>query len=134
MRVLKLRESWNHKDDTLVLNNRFTKQGAQAYWKAMDASFKFNLKKHEDFITRFNFRALKAVSEKPGMHVKKRAQEGISAKQSKLSVSEDTDEDHLDPVCNFFVRHKQGRFHWSNNQLFHGHGRSRNRFILPRRK
>ena len=51
MRVLKLREFWDRNDDSLVINNQLTKQGVACYWKSLDASFKFNLKKKEDFLS-----------------------------------------------------------------------------------
>ena len=45
MRLLKVKEFWSKTDDDLVLNNRFTKQGISTYWRAMDASFRFNVLK-----------------------------------------------------------------------------------------
>ena len=45
MRLLKIKEFWNKADGDLVINNRFTKDGLLTYWKAMDASFRFNVLK-----------------------------------------------------------------------------------------
>ena len=45
MRVLKLRDFWDKNDDALVMNNNFTKHAISMYWRSMDASFQFNLKK-----------------------------------------------------------------------------------------
>ena len=59
MRLLKIKEFWDKADDDLVFSNNLTKQGIWMYWKAMDASFKFNVLKRRDFLIRTNFRQLK---------------------------------------------------------------------------
>ena len=50
MGVFKLRDFRDKNDDALVMNNNFTKHGISMYWRLMDASFQFNLRKREDFI------------------------------------------------------------------------------------
>ena len=136
MRILKLRDGWDKKDDNLVINNRITKAGQTAYWKAFDASFKFNVKKHNDFVVRTKFRALKSMDQP--QHIGKRQ----NVARSKMIVHEDfqdskdntnqtmksDSEDCEDDILEFFRRHRnnrQDRFHWSSGDR---------RFILPRVK
>ena len=64
MRILKIREFWDRSDDNLVINNRLTKQGISAHWRSVDASFKFNIKKRDEFLTRNKYRALKTKEER----------------------------------------------------------------------
>ena len=52
MRVVKLKEKWNPKDGSLVVNDRITEPGLTAYWNAIDATFKFNVQRHELFLAK----------------------------------------------------------------------------------
>ena len=47
MRVIKLKEYWDSKDSTLVINDVITETGLTSYWLAIDSSFKFNVQKRE---------------------------------------------------------------------------------------
>ena len=49
MRVIKLKEFWNSSDSHLVINDRITEIGMSAYWKAIDASFKYNAVRHDQY-------------------------------------------------------------------------------------
>ena len=42
MKVIKLKEIWEYNDSTLVVNSRVTADGDLAYWKAINASVKYN--------------------------------------------------------------------------------------------
>ena len=63
MRLLKIKEFWDHLDNDLVMNNSFTKLGMATYWRAMDASFKFNVLKRRDYLIRTSFKQLKSIPE-----------------------------------------------------------------------
>ena len=52
MRVIKLKEFWDTKDSHLVINDRITEMGMIAYCKAIDASFKYNVIRHEQFMAK----------------------------------------------------------------------------------
>ena len=52
MRVIRLKDGWNSKDSLLVINDRMTENGLSAYWRSVDASFKFNSLKREFFIAK----------------------------------------------------------------------------------
>ena len=52
MRVIKLKDSWNSKDSTLVINNKFSEAGMTCYWSAIDTSVKFNVLRRELFIAK----------------------------------------------------------------------------------
>ena len=116
MRVLKLRDFWNRGDDSLVLNDKFTKMGLASYLKSLDSSFQFNVKKHVEFLIRSRFRSLKArgntEDSRPGQ-IEKFAHEDNS--------------DQEDEIIQFFsTTRKDDRFHWNRQP--------RNRFLLPRPK
>ena len=66
MRLIKIKEFWNREDPDLVFNNKFTKTGLSTYWKAMDASFRYNVLKRRDFLIRSSFRQLKAKNGSTG--------------------------------------------------------------------
>ena len=59
MRVLKIKEFWSKTDSDLVYNNRLTKDGLLTYWRAMDATFKFNVLKRRDYVIHTKFKQLK---------------------------------------------------------------------------
>ena len=123
MRILKIREMWDKRDDKLVINNRLTKYGVNMYWKAADLSFKFNLLKHEEFVIRSKFRALKK-EDNGKMQVKKFAREDADLGQSKPKRFGQED-DSFDEVENFFRWKRNNRFHWNS---------STGRFLLPKPK
>ena len=115
IQVLKLRDYWDKSDDNLVYNNKFSKADLSVYWRSMDASFQFNVKKRHEFLIRNKFRAMKVQVEDS------RKSKG----QSKRAVPEDTEED----IPNFFKKCRDDRFHWLRKD-----GTSGNRFLLPRPK
>ena len=86
--------------------------GLAAYWKSLDASLHFNIKKRSEFLIRSKFRMLKAKAEdnKPD--------------QTKSSGCEDSQDD----MQQFFQRHsgENDRFHWRRTPS------GRGRFMLPR--
>ena len=47
MRVIKIKEIWSYDDLALVNNNEMTPTGLSAYWKAVDALIRFNVKRNE---------------------------------------------------------------------------------------
>ena len=83
MRLIKIKEFWDRADNELVMNNSFTKSGLATYWRALDASFKFNVLKRRDYLIRTNFRQLKSkCSQAPPLPRKF----GPGAKKQKLVV------------------------------------------------
>ena len=53
MRVVKLREAWDYDNNHLVSGaGRITSYGKSKYWFSVDASLKFNILKHEQFLRR----------------------------------------------------------------------------------
>ena len=116
MRCLKIRNPWDHNDSNLVINSRLTKLGMATYWHTIDASFCFNVKKHEDFITRSKFRALKD-----------RATSNMLVSQAKKPRREDDPAD----VPLFFKRHSGDKFHWRRLDQQHTMGA---KFLLPKPK
>ena len=72
MRLLKIKEYWNKSDSDLVFNNRFTKEGLITYWRAMDATFKFNVLKRRDYLIRNSFRLLKTKMSTEDSHSKQK--------------------------------------------------------------
>ena len=122
MHVLKIREFWDKSDDNYVINNRFTKLGVSAYWRSLDVSFKFNMKKREDFMIRQKFRTLKAKSDEKG--------QGQSMRAVREDIYSRTTGEDQDEMLQFFARcHTPDRFHWNNPGRGNGP-----RFFLPRLK
>ena len=126
MRVLKLREYWNKNDDNLVINNRFTKQGITDYWKSLDASFQFNIKKREEFMIRSKYRSLRTRQDSTNCS-KKLAQVMMPAREDRCDVQDN----NRFEVEDFFVKrhNKQDRFHWNNPRCV-----ASPQFLLPRLK
>ena len=60
MKLIKIKEFWNRSDNELVMNNGFMKLGLPTYWRALDASFKFNILKRRDYLIRTSFKQLKS--------------------------------------------------------------------------
>ena len=52
IRVIKLKDGWNTKDSTLVINNRFSERGLTVFWTAVDRSFWYNSMRCEVFLAR----------------------------------------------------------------------------------
>ena len=110
MRVLKLHDFWDRTDDNLVCNDRISKVGLMAYWKAMDASFQFNVKKRSDYMIRSKFRLLKAapVEDKRLGQVMRPYHEDESSNEDKMP--------------SFFAKHRKvqknqrnDKYHWSKS-------------------
>ena len=118
MRILKIRHFWDKSDDSLVVNNRFTKAGLFTYWRSMDASFCFNTKKQEDFLVRSKFRALKSQSD-----------EQLSGKRfGKTSKSFADDIPEVNDVQCFFNKRRLDKYHWNHSQI------SATQVLLPKPK
>ena len=117
MRVIKMKDYWKADNPNLVnkVNGKITDEGMHAYWKAVDAAFKFNYHKREHFL------AKKKVALISG--------DGTST-SSDLSVGKPQKKDDIQ---RFFDRRRQqdhqDRFHWHNDYVREDR---RPRFLLPR--
>ena len=109
----------------------------------MDASFCFNMLKHDDFIVRNKFRALKksedlaktknsSLTKRFGSEDKKRSR--ILMQSIAMRKCSEDSQEH-DEMEQFFIRHKNDRYHW-NKQGFHmplpSLHQQGNHFMLPR--
>ena len=129
MRILKIRDFWDWKDDSLVLNNRFSKAGYTAYWRSLDASFKFNAKKRVEFLVRSHFRDLKSRGDFNDSAKKHCREDSRNFGQEKNTDREETLEDEM---IGFFRRRREDkayfdRFHWKKGD---NSNKSGNQFIL----
>ena len=52
MRLIRFKDRWNSMDSSLVVRDKMTDHGLNIYWAAIDASFKFNVTKHELFLAK----------------------------------------------------------------------------------
>ena len=123
MRVLKIREFWDKSDDNLVLGNKLTKHGISMYWKSLDASLQFNIKKRDEFLIRNRYHAMRAKEDKT-MVLSKTNREDM---QQLLQADGDI-------IPHFFAQHQSSdgsRFRWCRDQ--HG-SEDQPRFLLPRLK
>ena len=119
MCILKLREFLDKSDDNLVYNNSITKAGLHAYWRSIDASLEFNIKKRLEFLIRLKFKGLKTRTEETKFSGRK------FTNKSKMTVQEDEQEDTDDEMLQFFKCR-------NNNASLPK--RLGNRFLLPRLK
>ena len=145
MRVIKLKDKWDPRDGSLVVNNRITEPGLSAYWNAIDCAFKYNVQRREIYLA-------KQMAQKHS---------DIAAVQARPADSK-SEESRVDPMFNFFRKHQSSkrvgysefrqeemrRFNVENDMhsqedrsrpycdgrsdRFRHSGRERNRFMLPR--
>ena len=54
MRIALIKEHWDFDDDNLVSRNNLTRRGTYQYWKAIDASLKFNIGKRSRILGKQN--------------------------------------------------------------------------------
>ena len=52
MIVIKIKDIWNSKDSTLVINDRVTETGVTNLWRAVDVTFKYNVVWHEVYLAK----------------------------------------------------------------------------------
>ena len=135
MRILKIRDFWDKKDDNLVLNDKCTKTGLSVYWKSLDASFKFNIKKRDDYLVREKFRSMRSrTSDCVSRESAKRPfPDGKRARpdRSDFAMTQDQEDlpfDHSD-MLDFFRSHWNSdfdRFRWRRASS------QNDRFLLPK--
>ena len=118
MRVIKFKDNWRFEDKELVVNNKFTIEGMYSYWRAVDAAFKFNVKKRDEYLAR---QFLKGST--PGQQRQKTDNDQF--KKTKYNKDE---------MKKFFDRKKVK--HWAKESMREDpqDNRSGNRFMLPRPK
>ena len=112
MHVIKLKEVWSYHDDETVdkITGNMTLQGQKAYWRAVDAAFKFNVERFAGF----NKTTKKTIIAKPKKAL---------LKPSKQEVKTNSRND----MIHFFHKRRQhDHFHWENDK--------NNKFWLPRPK
>ena len=130
MRVIKMKELWAPQNQNLVNNNKITRIGLSTYWKSVDAAFRFNIQKREEYMTREKARLLnfKFSTMKPLSTVNSGANGNIRS----------TTQTNRNEVNNFFRRKSSNdRFHWSRESVNEDGRQNQNnrdvpRFILPR--
>ena len=96
MRVIKIKEIWNYDDQFLVSNGALTPTGLSTYWKAVDSSIHFNVKRNEKSNGKF----------------KKATSNGLGKKTPPMTPEQDF-------VKGFFKRNKQNRdrFCWRKSDM-----------------
>ena len=102
MRVIKLKDHWDPKDAHLVINDRFTEIGMLAYWKAIDASVKFNITKCEQYF------AKKPVLNTQGVSIKSESesQKASDTLAERPRASRKREPEGKDPMLEFFGRRR----------------------------
>ena len=134
MRVIKLKDRWNHDDSNLVSNERLTVEGEKGYWRVINSAVQFNVHKHNEFVVVDKYHKLmeqrKRLREESTANITQR----LPVKRSlKNEFSDSGYGKHVrrDDMQQFFRRHSKknrdnDRFHWNrrNEDNF-------NRFALP---
>ena len=104
----------------LVRFGKIVDNGLYAYWRAVDAAFEFNAKRHELFL------AKKMCAPCEGS----RAEDKLASARNE-ECSEDRHDVHLQDIPNFFKKHRQqDRYHWDRNHA--DRLNTGNRFLLPK--
>ena len=146
MRVIKLKEFWDLKDSSLVVHDRMTECGLTAYWRAVDATFKFNETRGEIYVAKNSFpqkneNTERMHSESTEDHVQAR-EKGHRHYESRSSNYGNASSSHdVDPMRSFFRRHRhdEGYLRDTREDLHfreYDHRANRrfpnDRFMLPR--
>ena len=95
MRIMKIKENWNPKDSSLVINDRMTPAGLTVYWNAIDATFKFNATRHEIFMAKHLWQE-NQKAEQAASHVNQ---------ASTSQCRNETTPESSDPMKSFFQHH-----------------------------
>ena len=95
MRVIKLKQFWDTKDSLLVINDRVTEVGMVAYWNAVDASFRYNVTRHEQAVA-------KAAANFIGDHPISQPSDSSHS----VAVPQSQSHPRPDPMFSFFDRHR----------------------------
>ena len=136
MRVIRIKDIWNSKDSTLVMNDRITETGMSRYWTAIDASVRYNALRRESYVARKTGNVNDCRTDEDNKI-------NVDSMKSDLGRSQG-----VDPMVRFFRRNRyeqnvdprmvdredwHNTLHWHSGERF-SHERRRNfdRFILPR--
>ena len=139
VRMVKLKNCWDPTDPALVQNDKFMDAGLITYWKAVDASFHFNVECHELFLARSavnnSITRTSATNEGRTIHhsIAKISVNNDVRTEDRVIARRLAKESHQDDdVQHFFRRHRDDRYHWQSHN-FNSHSCRRDaRFILPR--
>ena len=132
MRVVKLKDNWTFKDESLVKQGKITEVGLYAYWDAIDAAFKFNASKHDTFTARMKIQSMQAL-DKRIENKGKMPQSGSNDNERNETFKEDmktkpstsTSQIHNE-MPTFFKKHRlNDQFHWNAN-----HSSKGNKFLV----
>ena len=52
VRTIKLKEIWDKDNGNFVSHGKFTTTGLDAYWSSLDATFKFNAQKRDQYLAK----------------------------------------------------------------------------------
>ena len=98
VRVIKMKERWSFEDKALVMNDKITELGMDAYWDSVDCAFKFNAMKRDVFVAKLIAGNVFKGAVNKELH-----------KEDKCMVH------YEDEIPDFFRKHhhqKNDRFHW----------------------
>ena len=129
MRLIKFKDNWPVKDSSLVSNDKFTERGMDMYWRAIDASFKFNIERRELFLAR------KLIAINNQEIASKRADSEDTRRGKIAQGSSRTAREDEDDVIQFFNRHSENQSSRSKQEDARMKILSNKaKFILPRPK
>ena len=113
MHMLKFKDHWLEDDNELFTHNgKISEYGYFKYWKAIDASFKYNVLKFANQMAKFESDSFKSIYQEDLAQITKH---DLVSKKTKNEIG------------NFFQRNrKNDKFHWNRR-----HAKSP-RFLLPR--
>ena len=158
MRIIKLKNVWETKNSKLVINDRMTEFGLTTYWRAIDASFKFNEVRREKFAARQIAESATTITVRSNLEPTNRGRTHTTSQrdarleqamqhsrsparfdstQSYTSIRCIRSPSGYDPLPEFFRRHGacHGDHHMGDHEEYRQDRRRREpqqKFILPR--
>ena len=110
MRTIKLKEVWKYNDSKLVCGGELSVEGLSCFWRAIDASVRFNVKKNES--SRNSFKLFPTGVD----HNKKPKGTVPFVNDGEHNGSPYSHASGDDDIRRFFVKHRRDRYRWSKNQ------------------
>ena len=124
IRVVKFKDIWQYDDTSSVEANKITEEGMSKYWRALDATVRFNIAKREVYLAKCKFQELQASESIPIQS------NSIAMLHGHISKQDRQGSDERDPIRRFFKK-KSDRYHWNRRDSREDMS---NRFLLPRLK
>ena len=110
-----MKEAWEGNNMSAVVNNRIMSTGLTLLWRGINAAFKFNVEKCNEFLIREKYRAQQANKDLRKTLKRQLPSKDYPSDNSDIHSSDDQPEEKMHRLMNhFFRRNSQSgdKFHW----------------------